>query len=295
MLLLLPASAEQTRRAGVSSSVQIASIQYAPETVIDRYEPATIGARAPVFVLLHGCCGDRRDLAGLARALARRGNVVLNPDIHNLRDGGGWPKSYEDAICAASRARKVARQLDRGPHYVVMIGWSDGALIGATVTLGWDALAPSVTRCAVDRSATPPDLFIGLSGYYGWPDVEVPADVVNEGTIRWFGARPSDDPNAWRAGNAWSWIGVAGADHRPSFLLLSGTDDPLAAGARMFAAGLLAHGLDVSTVEIPGGTHLGLAQPRSDEGALALVEITNAIAETLGSGRPRLNTEGPGQ
>src|SRR6476620_6842225 len=96
-MLLVPGSGQTSVR-GATFPLNMTTIQYAPGTLLDRYAPPAIPAAAPVVVLLHGCCGDRRDLAGLARALARRGNVVLNTDIHNNRDGGGWPKSYEDAI-----------------------------------------------------------------------------------------------------------------------------------------------------------------------------------------------------
>ena len=62
-------------------------------------------------------------------------------------------------------------------------------------------LAPRVERCAVDAEVSlPPDQFVGLSGYYGWPGADVPAEVVNPGTIRWFGAIPERRPRRLAGG-----------------------------------------------------------------------------------------------
>jgi hypothetical protein len=35
------------------------------------------------------------------------------------------------------------------------------------------------------------DGFVVVSGYYGWPGPDVPLDVLNEGTLRWFGSAPA--------------------------------------------------------------------------------------------------------
>ena len=279
VIALLPGSSGPT--SVPASPTSLTAVEFAPTRVLDRYEPATTSKDAPVVVLVHGCCGDRRDLAGLARALARRGAVVLNAEIRNTRMGGGWPASYDDAICSVSMARHVAAELPGGPHRVVLVGWSDGALIGTTVALGWSTLAPRVERCAVDAEVSlPPDQFVGLSGYYGWPGADVPAEVVNPGTIRWFGAIPGDDPAAWREANPWSWLTDAPSralGTRPSFLLLSGTNDPLLADARAFSSALADHGFAVSHVEIALGSHLGLAQPRAEDGAAALAVVGAVI------------------
>ena len=73
---------------------------YRADLLLDHYAPRDAGVASAVVVLVHGCCGDRRDLAGLARALAVRGATVVNADVHALADGGGWPATYVDVVSA---------------------------------------------------------------------------------------------------------------------------------------------------------------------------------------------------
>src|SRR4051812_34785055 len=67
-----------------------AAERYRAAQELDRYRP--VGTSDSVAVLVHGCCGDRRDLADLARALARRGVLVLNLDVHAFRRGAAGPR-----------------------------------------------------------------------------------------------------------------------------------------------------------------------------------------------------------
>ena len=111
-------------RGGRSPASRDGCVPYGNGLALDRYEPAALADDAPVVVLVHGCCGDRRDTA--MPALARRGALVLNPDVGALAEGGGWPASYEAVACAVLTAGAVAGRLAGGPHPVALVGWSEG-------------------------------------------------------------------------------------------------------------------------------------------------------------------------
>lgn len=255
-------------------AVTVSIVPYSDGLTLERHRPAALADGAPVVVLVHGCCGDRRDTASLARALARRGALVLNPDVGALADGGGWPASYKAVACAVLTADAVAARLGGGPHPVALVGWSEGAMIGAAVTLGWPEISPPPGACP-GRAVTAddgPDLLVGLGGYYGWDGPAVPPELVTDGTVAWFGARPEVDPQAWHEGNPRWWVRRAG--DIPPVRLIAGPGDAHAAG---FQSDLLARGADVTVATIDGASHLSLIQPRDVAGAEALAAVSNAL------------------
>jgi len=262
----------------------VARVPYGNGLALDRYEPAALADDAPVVVLVHGCCGDGRDTAGMARALARRGALVLNPDVGALAEGGGWPASYEAVACAVLTADAVAGRLAGGPHPVALVGWSEGAMVGAAVTLGWPEIAPAPGTCTdrVDAPGDGPDLLIGLGGYYGWDEPGVPPDLVTDRTIAWFGAPPDADPDAWDKGNPRWW--VRRARDLPPVRLITRPGDTQAAG---FESDLLARGADVTVTIIDGVSHLGLIQPRDVAGAGALAAVADALDLPTRAPRPQ--------
>lgn len=219
-----------------------------------------------VVLALHGCCGDRRDLAPLGRALAGTGATVAVPDVRPFRGGGGWPATYIDAMCAYSWTRRVA---DEAGASVAVIGWGDGALVAATIALGWPELAPTATGCLTEPPAAGPELVLGLSGHYGWIG-EPP--LVTAALIDWFGAGPEQDPTAWRWGNPGWWL-----DHtsvRPSFMLIGGTDD---VASDEFAAALTNRGFDAVHTRIEDTDGLNIIQPRAGPGSSAFDAIIGAL------------------
>jgi len=267
--LLLSGAAPSYRGVPLSVSER----EYETSMGLNEVVPQIPRRNAPVVVLIHGCCGDRRDLEVLARALARRGTVVLQPDVHRFGAGGGWPASYRDVVCAVSDAERVARGL-RGRHPVVLVGWSDGALIGAAVALGWSVLAPSSTDCVTPVGHKGPDVFVGLAGHYGWPGVTPPNDLITPATISWFGATPERDPTAWRLGNPQWWLSQPGARAAPPFHLIAGRDDPATAE---FASALTEAGTVVTVHRTPNGSGLALSQPRDVIGNIALRELCGVL------------------
>jgi hypothetical protein len=245
---------------------RISVVEYATGMRLEHYQPPVVLAHVPVVVLVHGCCGDRRDLATLARALARRGAVVLNPDVHRLHSGGGWPASYRDVVCAVAEARVVAAELANGDHSVALVGWSDGALLGATVTLGWRELARSTTTCASPVGGRGPDRFVGIGGHYGWRGALPPPELVTPLTTAWFGATPDQDPLAWQEGNPQWWLAEVARGEMPPMDLIASVGDSATGD---FAAALASRRVSaaVHTVHpIRDEGNLALSQPRSDTG-----------------------------
>jgi hypothetical protein len=128
-----------------------------------------------------------------------------------------------------------------------------------------------------------PDVLIGLGGYYGWGGPGVPADLVTDATVAWFGATPTEDLGAWQQGNPRWWLestGAAsgGASAVPPVRLVATPGD---AHAATFQAALAARGVDATVATIAGATHLGLIQPRDVAGAAALA----ALCDVLGLAR----------
>jgi dienelactone hydrolase len=237
---------------------------------LDRYDPLP-SRPAPVIVLVHGCCGDRRDMAELARALARSGAVVLNPDVRAFGRGGGWPATYDDVVCAVAAGRHAADEL--GDHVpVAAVAWSDGALVATAVTLGWSTFARRATGCLWPVPADGPDALVGISGHYGWiDDADLP---VTSATIAWFGGTPSSVPSHWRLGNPGWWTShVRAADVPPIVLIGSVADETTTA----YAAALRDRGIDVQSYECGLGMPDALIHPRDVDGASAFDLMVEAL------------------
>jgi dienelactone hydrolase len=256
-------------------SITATTRPYAEDLVLDEYMPAPLASDSPVVVLVHGCCGDRRDMAGLARALARRGAVVLNADVHRVHDGGGWPASYHDVVCAVSSARERAARLTDRSHSVALVGWSDGALLSAAATLGWRELAADARECTAPVHERGPDLLVGIGGYYGWTGPGVPRDLVNDQTVAWFGAPPTEDPRPWNLGNPMWWLHRRPAPQPPPVHLIAGRRD--SADSVAFWRQLVGIGADASIETVDTTSHLALVQPRGEEGAGSLILLCEAL------------------
>lgn len=242
---------------------------------LDRYDPPVTREPAPaVIVLVHGCCGDRRDLAAVGRSLARRGAVVGNADVHAIADSGGWPATYDDVVCAVAWADATALDLGGGAE-VVVLGWGDGALVASAVALGWTTFSERPNRCAAPVPSTGPTTVVGVSGHYGWRDAP-PAAIVDDATRRWFRTSPDEDPEAWRHGSA-AWWAARADPARPhaSFLLLDTAGRP---ATLEFEDALRSGPVDVETVILPPGLHGELIETRAPLGRQAL----DVIAHRLG-------------
>jgi hypothetical protein len=229
---------------------------YRPGLVLDRYETKPrLTATTPAVLLVHGCCGDRRDLAPLARSLARRGAKVFNADVQAVGHGGGWPSTYVDVVCAVAAIAAEGVPATE----LTLVGWDDGALVASVVLLGWSTVATFASDCDWPIPAEGPKKFVGLSGHYGW-EGDVPSHLLTGETIEWFGGDPRTDPVAWNLGNP-SWWGLQlPVGGRIPRVLLLGTDSDQS--SRDFAALLANEGVSAEAHLLGPGTHSDLILPR---------------------------------
>ncbi len=248
---------------------------YGAGRALDVYRPADEAALADTVVaVVHGCCGDRRDLASLAEAIADRGAMVVNADVSALGDGGGWPTTYLDVVCVIAWAD--AHGPDRADRdRLVVLGWSDGALAAAAVALGWSTFADAATaRCDAPIPPTGPDLVIGVSGHYGWTG-PVPEHLETERAAEWFGAPSSADSVGWTQGNPGWWIFQDNVVRTTDFVLLGTTDDR---NTEWFADRLVEHAIPVELTLFEDAGHDALIVPHGNVGGRALEVIEEVLA-----------------
>lgn len=229
--------------------------------------------RAPVIVTLHGCCGGKHDLTGLAHGLAEQGALVFNASWRDPEGPGTYPAAYERADCAVRFARVQARRYGADPGRVTVLGWSDGAMLAAVLGNASEAFSGP---CSAPPAKGGPDAVVSLGGYLGWPlpdDGAVDPLLVNARTTRFFGGRPEERPHAWVAGNPYAHLG-----QRPEvdIHLVVGADDELVEDNRQFAQAAERAGHPVSLVVTPGGGNQTILATRTPEGATAVHETMRA-------------------
>jgi dienelactone hydrolase len=150
------------------------------------------GGRHPAVVIVHGAGGDRRELLGQARALARDGIVALTitepstahplpraTTLAALLDGTRRTQ-LRDAAAVRMAARYLAGRDDVEPARLGYLGWSAGAKTGTFVTGTFRALAllsagadtvarfvaaaPPAARAEVRRALSPVDPIEAIAG-----------------------------------------------------------------------------------------------------------------------------------
>jgi acetyl esterase/lipase len=249
-------------------------VPYAAGASLDVHRPpagrGTVGSAPPTVVLAHGCCGDRADLGKLAEALAEAGAVVLNVDWPGLDADARFPEAYEDVACAVRFAHAEAAGLGGDPGRVVLVGWSDGALVASVVAARGDTF--DARRCRQPDASARPDAVVGIAGFYGWP-VPVPPGYVTPRAEAFLGGSPATAAQAWGRATPYSWLGTGTA---PPAVLLVGTTDPLVADARRYASALQRAGGEVRLVELPPAGDQTLLSPRTREGRRVVAEVLGA-------------------
>jgi acetyl esterase/lipase len=227
---------------------------------MDIHSPRVAG-QLPTVVLAHSVNGVKEDLTQFGHALAAAGARVCNVDWRGHGTAETFPAGYHNLAAAVRHTRRHAAD-------VTLVTWSDGAIAGTVVTLD-----PRL------RSAGGADRFIGLGGYYGWPDELPPPEVVNERTTAFFGSDPETDPRPWRNGNPYRHL--KGALELP-LVLIVGDQDPLRDHAESFAGALTAADHRVRVVIVPGCGHADLVMPRFPAGRQTIHAVLAAIAGERG-------------
>lgn len=223
----------------------------------DVFLPGPAG-HSPVVVALHGCCGIREDLTQYCLALAGEGCLVYNVSWRCLRTGDSIRQSVEDIRAAVTVAHDVWERS------VTVAAWSDGAL-------------PAVLAMLKDEPAS--DVFVGLSGFYGWSRTwPVPPEVVNKRTISYIGDHPERSPALWSAANPYENLDVPAR----RFTLLVGERDLALGDSLRFQAALEGHGHHANLEILEECDHSALVVPRLPAGHESVNRLT-AIAWELDS------------
>lgn len=219
---------------------------------LDIHAPGEIGPW-PVVVTIHGggwFVGDRTSMGPLADGLAGRKVVAFNASYRTLSVGGVFPGMVDDIACAVQYAREAASEFTTSPDLVTVVGHSAGAHLSSLV-----AYAPGIfgQDCAGGPSRSP-DAFVGLAGPY---------DIYQVGGLlsTMFGGTITEMPEAWAAGNPFTWI--ADSPDIPTLLIHGDADQvaPVAFSEELEEALRLA-GRSVTLEILPGRSHSDAASPR---------------------------------
>jgi acetyl esterase/lipase len=261
--------AARDRPAGAHTVAE--DVVYATGRTLDVIMPARMPAdRVPIVVMLHGCCGDRSDLAKLGEAIAAEKIAVLNVSWGGLGVDGSYERSFVEAGCAIRWAKAEGDTYGADSRRVALLGWSDGALAGAVVAQAGDAL--SADGCAAPGESALPDAFVGVNGFYGWT-LPVDASYVTDRAVRFFGGTPVERPQAWTDATPYAWLG---AQSSMTNVLLVGATSPLLPDAERFDAALRRAGQTSRLLVLQPAGDQSLISPRTEEGRVVAREAADA-------------------
>lgn len=232
---------------------------------VDVFQPPE-GPGGATVVLLHGCCGDRTDMKQMAVGLAERGVTAMALDWGGLT-AGGFPARYQELACSLEDLADLdLSDLPTEPPFI--LAWSDGALPGATIAL---ADQGSQFICPAAHGVFDVAGFIGVAGFYGWPD-QASFDRDRGETVDAFFAGDADV--VWAAANPYTYL-----DDKPllPMLLIQSADDPLLEHERQFAAAAIEAGHDVSVVDLLGVDHQLALAPRGVAGRAMMDHIVEFV------------------
>lgn len=203
----------------------------------------------PVAVLLHGgfwTAPWQRDLMdGIAVDLARRGWASWNVEYRRIGAGGGWPQTGEDVLAAVDHVQRLGRV---DPRRLLLVGHSAGAQL---------ALWAAGERGG--RGGGPATRVVGLAGICDL-DAAARGRVGGSAVDRFLGRhRPSAASPIERLP-----LGVP-------VLLAHAVADRLVPveQSRDYAAAATREGDAVDLVEVAGGDHMSLLDPRGDWSTVA--------------------------
>lgn len=236
------------------------NVQFTDTLDMDVFTPA--GAENPdAVVLVHGGSwygGQKENIEPFADLIATRGFTVFNVTYTVGGNGGGYPQSYEDLICAYSTASELS-----GNQPLTIVGHSAGAHLAATTALSADTFASD--RCLTDTDYAVAGL-VGLAGPYD-------ASRYGPLLVAWFGTTIADDPDRWAAGGPYGY--VEAAEQIPVVLVHGDLDQVVQLGFSYdFEETLTDLGYPVALTVLEDADHNSIIDPLLDADT-----VVNLIAE----------------
>lgn len=140
------------------------NIPYTSEMMLDVYAPPE-GGSYPVVVAIHGGDSSKGSLSVLSTKLAEEGIVVFAVSWHSSPPTSKevFLRGWEDGACAVRFVRQHAAEYQGNPSRIIVVGYSAGGAVGATITLAGDDFSGD---CLVEEGSALPDGFVGLEGAY---------------------------------------------------------------------------------------------------------------------------------
>ena len=230
---------------------------------LDAYVPDGAGP-FPAVVLIHGggwSARRPRDMAHIARALARRGFVALTI-VYRLAPANRYPAALEDVLEAVRYARRESAVLKLDPERLGAWGYSAGAHLAAMLGVGGgEDSGPGDRVAAVVAGGVPADF-----SKYPLSPIITP----------FLGPSFAEDPALWREASP---VGYATPDDA-AFFLYHGTADTLVEPeqARLLAEALTRAGVACRVFWVEGRGHVSAFVFDGGAVAAALDFLETALA-----------------
>nr|WP_225753326.1 alpha/beta fold hydrolase [Actinotalea sp. Marseille-Q4924] len=215
------------------------------------------GAARGVVVLVHGgfwrAAYDRSLQDAVVEDLVGTGWAVWNLEYRPVGDGGGWPRTFEDAASGTDALADVAREAGLPLHRVVAIGHSAGGTLAAW--LGARHLLPAGAPGADPRVR--PTAVCAQAGVLDM--VTAAREDVGRGAVTdLLGSGPDEDPERYAVTSPAALVpsGVP-------VLALTGAEDDVVPPRQSaaFVAAAVRAGDDARLEVVPGEGHMEHLDP----------------------------------
>lgn len=222
--------------------------RFGDSTVMDVYLPDEAGPR-PGVLFIHGGgwrTGSRGEYRDAAKRLARSGYVTGNIEYRLVGEGGGYPATVQDCLCALAHFRAHAPEYNLDPRRVALFGYSAGGHLVSL--LGVAARAPSHQPDCAAGPTDPPNAVIVGAG---------PSNLRGR-DHRWvrefLGGTEAERPDIYAVASPITHVGPG----KPPYLFVGGSADWFVSIDDAYAMrdALVASGNDARVHKVTGGGHI---------------------------------------
>lgn len=234
-------------------------VAYTSERKLDVYTPKKPGAW-PVILVLPGGGDPKESLVDLSRGISEQGAVVFTPDYRSnapLPPKEDIASGNKDAACAIRFARAKATEYGGNPSRVIVVGYSAGGAVGATMALAGDDFEGD---CLVSGVSAYPDAFVGLDGAYDIIKL-IPEYYYNLAT-----------PEEWKVISPFTYVNRQPIRKDVKFYIMVGYTEELVEYAKAFHEALKAAGYTTTLTQLPGVGHSQIPDPKREEVMRTIVE-----------------------